>query len=75
MNPGQKMFHDFFMNMVEEGKEEEAEKALAESFAKQADGTFDEAYLKSIMPKYFSLIKPECTEQLKKAMEHFASNL
>lgn len=74
MNNGQKMFHDFFMNMVQEGKETEAEKALAESFEKQNNGTFNADYLKSIMPKYFSLIKPECTEQLKKAMEHFASN-
>lgn len=74
MNNGQKMFHDFFMNMVQEGKEVEAEKALSESFEKQDNGTFDAEYFKGIMPKYFSLIKPECTEQLKKAMEHFASN-
>lgn len=75
MNPGQKMFHDFFMNLVKEGNEDEAEKALAESFEKQADGTFTAAYLESIMPKYYSLIRPECTEQLKKAMEHFAAHL
>lgn len=74
MNDGQKMFHDFFMNMVQEGKEEEAEQALAESFEKQNKGTFNKEYLDSIMPKYYSLIQPECTEQLKKAMEHFASN-
>lgn len=73
MNNGQKMFHDFFMNMVKEGNEQEAEKALAESFEKQENGTFNAEYLQSIMPKYYSLIKPECTEQLKKAMEHFAS--
>lgn len=75
MNAGQKMFYEFFMKMVKEGNEEEARKALSESFDKQADGTFNADYLKSIMPKYYSLIKPECTEQLKKAMEHFASNL
>lgn len=75
MNPGQKMFHDFFMKMVKEGFEDEAEKALAESFKKQENGTFDAKYLASIMPKYYSLIKPECTEQLKKAMENFASKL
>lgn len=75
MNAGQKMFHDFFMNMVIEGKEDEAEKTLSESFEKQENGTFNAEYLESIMSKYYSLIKPECTEQLKKAMEHFASNL
>lgn len=73
MNNGQKMFHDFFMNMVQEGKEAEAESALAESFEKQDNGTFNADYLNSIMPKYYELIKPECTEQLKKAMEQFAS--
>lgn len=73
MNVGQKMFHDFFMNIVKEGNEQEAEKVLAESFEKQADGSFNAEYLKNAMPKYYSLIKPECTEQLKKAMEHFSS--
>lgn len=75
MNPGQKMFHDFFMKMVQDGKAEEAERALAESFEKQANGTFDAAYLQSIVPKYYALIKPEYKDQLKKAMESFASKL
>lgn len=44
MNPGQKMFHDFFMSIVKEGNEEEAEKALTESFEKQAAGTFMEHF-------------------------------
>lgn len=36
-----KCFTIFFMNMVQEGKEVEAEKALSESFGKQDNGTFD----------------------------------
>lgn len=75
MNPGQKMFYDFFMNMVQDGKEEESKKALQESFERQANGTFNAEYMQSIMPKYFSLIKPECKEQLKQAMTSFASKL
>lgn len=75
MNDGQKMFHDFFLSMVKEGNEKEAEKALAECFERQDNGTFNAEYLAGIAPKLFSLIQPECTEQLKKAMGHFSSNL
>lgn len=75
MNDGQKMFHDFFLSLVQEGKEAEAERVLAESFAKQADGTFTKEYFQSIVPVFHALIKPEHTEQLKKAMNHFSANL
>lgn len=75
MDNGQKMFRDFFMNMVQEGKETEAEIVLSEGFEKQKNGNFNADYLKEIMPKYYALIKPEYTEQLKQAMEHFSSNL
>lgn len=75
MNNHQKMFHDFFMNMVMPGKEEEAEAVLAAGFKKQDEGAFNAEYFKSVAPKYFELIKPECADQLKKAMAHFSSNL
>lgn len=75
MNPGQKMFHDFFMKMVQDGKEDEAEKLLAECFEKQDNGTFDAAFLMSASPKMYGMIRTECTEQLKGAMAHFASQL
>lgn len=75
MNDKQKMFYDFFMKMVQSGKEEEAEKVLAKGFKKQDEGTFDANYLQSVMNKYYELIRPECTEQLKKAMAHFSSQL
>lgn len=75
MNEKQKMFHDFFMSMVQAGKEAEAEEVLAAGFEKQNEGTFDAAYLQSVMSRYYALIRPECVEQLKKAMEHFASQL
>lgn len=75
MNEMQKKFHDFFMSMVEENKKAEAERTLSEAFKKQDEGTFDAAYMQTIVPKYFSLVRPECVEQLKKAMEHFSSTL
>lgn len=75
MNPGQEMFYNFFMERVINGKEEEAKILLNAGFEKQAAGTFDAAYLEKAMPKYFELIKPECIDELKKAMEHFGRNL
>jgi hypothetical protein len=75
MNQGQTQFYNFFMNMVKEDKKEEAKEVLLKGFEKQAEGTFDKAYLESVMPTYFSLIKPECESMLKEAMAHFAQNL
>lgn len=75
MNEMQKSFHDFFMSMVRDDKKSEAEQTLAEAFKKQDEGAFDAAYMQTIVPKYFSLVKPECVEQLKKAMAHFSSTL
>lgn len=75
MNTKQKMFHDFFLSMVQDGKQAEAETLLATGFRKQDEGTFDAAYLQTVIPKYYALIKPECVEKLKQAMTHFASQL
>lgn len=74
-HPERSIFHDFFMGMVQVDKKEEAEKTLAAAFKKQDEGTFDASYMQAIVPQYFSLVKPECVEQLKQAMAHFSSTL
>jgi len=75
MNQGQEMFYNFFMERVKDGKKDEAKALLEEAFARQAAGTFDKAYLQETMPQYFTLLKPETIEEVKQAMEHFASTL
>jgi hypothetical protein len=75
MNKGQQMFHDFYMGLVLEGKEDEAEKLLQEGFIKQDEGNFDAKYLNTVSSKYFALIRPECTQQLKQAMSNFSSHI
>jgi hypothetical protein len=75
MNQGQEMFYNFFIERAMDNKREEAKALLEESFAKQAAGTFDMAYLQEIMPKFFAVVKPEAIEEVKKAMDHFASRL
>ncbi|MBP1918306.1 hypothetical protein [Youngiibacter multivorans] len=75
MNPGQKMFYDFFIERALEDKKDEARGLLEESFVRQAAGTFNMAYLQEIMPKFFSVVKPEAIDEVKEAMNHFASRL
>jgi hypothetical protein len=75
MNPGQKMFYDFFIERTIDDKKEEAKRLLEDGFARQAAGTFDKAYLDEVTPQYFELIKPEAVEELKGAMSSFASRL
>lgn len=75
MNPGQEKFYQFFMERVILGKENEADALLKKGFAKQQEGTFDSAYLEKMSGKYFELIKPECQNELKAAMQHFSSFL
>jgi hypothetical protein len=75
MNPGQEQFFNFFMQRVIPGKEEEARALLNAGFEKQADGTFNAAYLTEVMPKYFALIRPEFADDVNNAMAHFRSNL
>lgn len=59
MNPGQKIFYDFIMERVQEGKAEEAQALLEESFARQAAGTFDREYFREIASKILSWSSPE----------------
>lgn len=75
MNQGQEMFYNFFIERAKDDKKEEAKNLLGESFARQAAGTFDMAYLNELKPKLFALVKPEAVEEVKKAMNHFASSL
>jgi len=75
MNPGQEKFYSFFIERAKDDKKEEAKALLEESFARQDAGTFDKAYFEKMLPKYMVVIKPEAIEEVKEAMEHFASRL
>ena len=75
MYPGQDKCYSFFIERAKDDKKEVAKKLLEESFARQDAGTFDKAYFEEMLPKYMGVIKPEATEEVKEAMEHFASRL
>ena len=57
MNKGQEQFFNFIMERVTEEGRKEAEELLNESFEKQANGTFNEEYMKAFIPKMLGLLK------------------
>lgn len=75
MNPGQKMFHDFALKRVREGKEAEMEALMRESFKKQDDGSFTKEYMAGIAPKMIALLRPECIAEFQQAAAHMSGTL
>ncbi|MDR1704972.1 MAG: hypothetical protein LBS19_09880 [Clostridiales bacterium] len=75
MNPGQKMFNDFFVERALDDRKAEAQELLNECFAKQDAGAFDRNYFAEIKPKFFAIVKPEAVDELTAAMDNFASRL
>ena len=73
MNPGQKMFYDFILDRVAIKDHDKAKSYLTESFERQANGSFDKAFLTLIQTKLLAIVKPEFLDEVKQAMNHFAS--
>lgn len=68
MNQGQEKFLNFIMQNVEEENQDKAKELLMESFNKQDDGTFNQEYIMTFIPRMLALIKPENIEQVKSIM-------
>jgi len=75
MTDGQQLFHDFVMQGVEPGREEEAAALLKEGFARQDAGTFDQAYVEEVTPKFEAIMQPDRIESFKNAAAHVISTL
>lgn len=75
MNSKQEQFYNFILMNTKNDKQEDAKALLQESFAKQMDGTFNQAYLETFIPKMLELIKEENIEQVKNIMFNFKSQL
>ncbi len=75
MNQGQEQFFNFILERVQDGKQEDARALLSESFAKQADGSFNREYLESFNPRMIAILKPECIEEVRTIMQGFAQNM
>ena len=68
MNQGQEKFLNFIMQNVEEENQDKAKELLMESYNKQDDGTFNQEYIMTFIPRMLALIKPENIEQVKSIM-------
>ena len=75
MNQGQEKFLGFILERVQEDKVDEAKALLAESFNKQAEGTFSHEYIMEFIPKMIALLKADKVEEVKAIMEQFAKNI
>lgn len=75
MNPGQQKFQSFILERVEADEQDNAKALLLESFQKQDEKSFDQAYLKSFIPKMTRMLKPEYVEEVTAIMKEFGSNL
>ncbi|MCL2482103.1 MAG: hypothetical protein FWF43_01535 [Propionibacteriaceae bacterium] len=64
MNPSQQKFHDFILDRIQPGKEDQAESIMAESFRHQDDGSFSPEYMGQVQATLMSLLRPECVADL-----------
>ena len=68
MNQGQEKFLGFILERVQKDKVDEAKALLAESFNKQAEGTFSHEYIMEFIPKMIALLKADKVEEVKAIM-------
>ncbi|CAI3462923.1 hypothetical protein CIRMBP1320_01525 [Enterococcus cecorum] len=71
MNAFQEKFYHFILDHVQTDKVEDVKELLAESFAKQSEGTFDVAYLLTFKDKIVPMLKEADKEEVLKIMEEF----
>jgi hypothetical protein len=75
MTDGQQLFHDFVMQGVEPGHEDEAKALLEEGFARQDAGTFNKEYVDEVSPKFMAIMQPDRVESFKNAAAHVISTM
>jgi len=71
LNERQEKFLRFILERVQTGKENDAKTLLTESFSKQAEGTFNEEYKNSFIPRMVALLKQDKIEEVKNIMANF----
>jgi hypothetical protein len=74
MTGGQMVFSSFILRSIKPGKENEANKVLAEGFGKQDDESFDEQFGKSFSSQLLALIQAEKSADAKSVIESFVQN-
>ncbi len=62
-----------FQTRSRDDRKEEAAELLKVCFERQQAGTFSLAYFEEVVPRFYTIVKPEAEDELRKAMEHFAA--
>jgi hypothetical protein len=75
MNKGQEKFYEYILECVKPEYIMEAKALLNESFNKQNEGTFNQAYLDEFMSKMLSILKVEKIEEVEAIMVEFGERL
>jgi len=75
VNPGQEKFLDFIVKMVKDEYKDTVKELMTENFKKQDDGTFSHEDMVDTQGKLMKMLKPESVEEVKQAMQHFASQM
>ena len=75
MDHGQEQFYNFILERVQEGKQDDAKALLSESFAKQADCSFNAEQMENFIPRMMAILKPECMEEVQNIMQGFSQNM
>ena len=70
----QEKLQSFIMTRVQNGKKDEAQAILDESFAMQNDGKLNAAYLAGMAPRLAKTLKPEFVSDLKGAIANFGGS-
>lgn len=75
MNQGQEQFYNFILERVQDGRQDDAKALLSESFAKQAEGSFNSEYMENFVPRMIAILKPEYIEEVKNITQGFSQNM
>ena len=70
----QDKLQSFIMTRVQNGKKDEAQAILDESFAMQNEGKLNAAFLAGMAPKLAKTLKPEFVGELKGALANFGGS-
>jgi len=74
MRAVQEKLQSFIMTRVQNGKKDEAQAILDESFAMQNEGKLNAAFLAGMAPRLAKTLKPEFVGELKGAIANFGGS-
>lgn len=75
MHEGQQQFLEFFLDAVEDGKQDRAKQLLFGAFGQMQAGTLDHKAFDNLKTQLLAIVKPDKQVEVQAAMAKFASTL